>query len=240
MGKVSVVILAAGKGKRMKKNINKQYLLLNDKPVLSYTIAAFEKNDNIDEIIVVAAKDEIEYCVKNIIEKYKFKKVTDVIAGGEERKDSVLNGLKILKDCEIVLIHDGARPFVNDRIIDEGIEYAKKYGACTCGVSPKDTIKVKGNDGFAANTLDRESLFLIQTPQCFSYPLIKQAHESVENTSNQYNITDDTMVAELAGHKVYLYEGDYNNIKITTPEDIYIGCSILEGIKSWQWLFTNV
>lgn len=231
MSKVSVIVLAAGKGKRMGKEVNKQFLLLNDKPILSYTIAAFESNYNIDEIIVVAAKNEIEYCVKNVIEKYNFKKVTKVVEGGEERKDSVLNGLRVLSDCEIVLIHDGARPFVNDRIINEGVENARRYGACTCGVSPKDTIKIRNSDGFAIETPNREELFLVQTPQCFKYSLIKDAHEMITKVKN-YNITDDTMVAEMAGHKVYLYSGEYSNIKITTPEDMYIGLSILNSLES--------
>lgn len=231
MNKISVIILAAGKGRRMGREVNKQFLVLNNKPILSYTIAAFENNYNIDEIIVVAAKNEIEYCSKNVIEKYNFKKVTKVVEGGEERKDSVLNGLRSLSDCEIVLIHDGARPFVNDRIINEGIENSRKYGACTCGVSPKDTIKIKSSDGFAIETPNREELFLVQTPQCFKYSLIKEAHEAITKVKN-YNITDDTMVAELSGHKVYLYQGDYNNIKITTPEDMYIGLSILNSLES--------
>lgn len=230
MGNISAIVLAAGKGRRMGKEINKQYLLLNNNPILSYTIEAFENNNEIDEIVIVAAKDEIEYCVKNIVGKYNFKKVSKVVEGGEERKDSVLKGLEALEDCEIVLIHDGARPFVTNKIINEGIENAKKYGACTCGVTPKDTIKVKGNNGFAKETPNREELFLVQTPQCFKYSLIREAHERL--IDDKITITDDTMVAELAGHKVYLYQGDYNNIKITTPEDMNIGHSILKNFQT--------
>lgn len=230
MGKVSAIVLAAGSGARMGKKINKQYLLLKNKPILSYSISVFEKNESIDEIIIVAAKHEIEYCKKNIIEKYNFKKVTNIVEGGRERKDSVLNGLKAIKDGEIVLIHDGARPFVNDRIIDDGIQNARKYGACTCGVSPKDTITIKDDNGFSLKTPDRSTLFIVQTPQCFNYSLIREAHEILNN--HQDNITDDCSVAKLAGHKIYLYEGDYNNIKITTPEDLYVALSILEGLES--------
>lgn len=230
MGKISVIVLAAGNGNRMGAKINKQYLLLRNRPILYYSISAFEKNSNVDEIIIVAAKNEIDYCKKNIIEKYNFKKVTKVVEGGKERKDSVLNGLKAINDCEIVLIHDGARPFVNDRIIDEGIQNTRKYGACTCGVTPKDTITVKCDNGFALETPDRNKLFLVQTPQCFNYSLIREAHDML--TPDQDNITDDCSVAELAGHNVYLYEGSYNNIKITTPEDMYIALSILERLES--------
>ncbi len=143
MRKNTAIILAAGQGKRMGSNVNKQFLTLAEKPVLYHTIKAFSDNKNIDDIIVLCVEDEMEYCKKNIIEKYDLKKVRALVKGGKERQDSVYNGLKAIEPCDIVLIHDGARPFVTENIINDGIKNAEKYGACTCGVKSKDTIKIK-------------------------------------------------------------------------------------------------
>jgi 2-C-methyl-D-erythritol 4-phosphate cytidylyltransferase len=228
MSKICAVIVAAGKGTRMGADVNKQFLNIKNKPILYYTLKAFASCTSIDEIILVTAKDEMQYCKSEIIKKYNINKVSNIVEGGRERQHSVFNGLMASKDCDIVLIHDGARPFVNDRIIEEGIEYAKKYGACTCGVQPKDTIKVREENGFSKNTLNRDSLFSVQTPQCFKYDLIVSCHEKI--SSECVKITDDTSVVEYFGHKVYLYEGSYNNIKITTPEDLVIGEKILENL----------
>ena len=122
---------------------------------------------------------KLEYCKKEIVEKYKINKVLKIVVGGKERQDSVYNGLKAIDDCEIVLIHDGARPFVTFEIIENGIRYAKLYGACTCGVIPKDTMKIKDEEGFSAGTPDRNKLFSVQTPQCFKYSLIFNCHEKL-------------------------------------------------------------
>jgi len=205
MNKNVAVILAAGKGKRMGANKNKQFLEIKEKPILYYTLKAFSNCNLIDEIILVAAKDEIEYCRKEIIERYRFDKVTSIVSGGKERQHSVLNN-----------------------IINTGIMYAEKYGAVACGVKPKDTIKVKNECGFSINTPDRESLFAVQTPQSFKYDIILSCHKKV-NKEN-ISVTDDTMVVEQYGYKVYLYEGNYNNIKITTTEDLIIGEKILENL----------
>ena len=143
--------------------------------------------------------------------------------GGTERQDSVYNALKSIADTEtdIVLIHDGARPFISNRIINDGIKYANEYGAAAPGVMPKDTIKVKNENNFSINTPDRSSLVAIQTPQVFKYKEILKCHEKVK--VNKEVVTDDTMVAEKYGYKVYLYEGEYTNIKVTTPEDLILG-----------------
>lgn len=225
------IIMAAGRGKRMKANINKQFIPIKDKPVLAYTIDKFEKSPCIDEILLVAAEDEIEICKNEIVYKYNFKKVKKIVPGGNERQESVFNGLKALeaKDDDIVLIHDGARPFVEDRIINEGVLYARKYGAAACGITPRDTIKVKGAKGFSEGTLERNKLFCVQTPQCFKYKLIVEAHLVAEN--NKVFATDDTALCEKQGNKVYLYEGSYENFKITTPEDIYSAERIIEKTK---------
>lgn len=228
MSKVCAIIVAAGKGKRMGASINKQFLKLKDKPILYYTIKAFESSEYVDSIIIVTAKEEVNYCINEIIGRYKFKKILAVVEGGAERQNSVYNGLIAAKGFDIVLIHDGARPFVHKDIITRGINHALKHGASACGVTPKDTIKVKDEEGFSVNTLDRNLLFAIQTPQCFVYDLILNCHERIHK--DKIKVTDDTSIVEHYGHKVFLYEGSYNNIKITTPEDLVIGEKILDNI----------
>lgn len=220
------IILAAGQGRRMGESINKQYLKINQHPILYYTLKAFSQNNCIDEIILVVADGEGDYCRKEIIEKYKFLKIKDIVIGGKERQDSVLNGLKAASKCEVVLIHDGARPFITQSIISDAIIYANLYGATACGVEPKDTIKVKDSLGFSVETPERETLFCVQTPQAFKYELILDCHKRIHEEG--IKVTDDTMVAERYGNRVYLYKGSYDNIKVTTPEDLEIGRQILE------------
>lgn len=216
---VSAIILAGGKGKRMGSKISKQFLQLKGKPILYYTLKKFIDNSYIDKIVLVLSKDEIEYCTEEILNKYSLK-VDIIVEGGKERQDSVYNALKSIKKTDIVLIHDGARPFVTDRIIEEGIEYAKHYGAAAPGVIPKDTIKIKDSSSFSVDTPDRNSLVAIQTPQVFKYDKILSCHEQIKISG--ITVTDDTMVAEMYNNKVYLYEGEYTNIKITTPEDLIL------------------
>lgn len=222
--KVSAIILAGGKGKRMKANISKQFIMLKDKPILYYTLYRFIKNPHVDNIVLVLPKDEIEYCKKNIIEKYNLK-IDFIVEGGAERQDSVYNGLKALEDTDIVLIHDGARPFVSNKIIEEGIQKAIEFGGAAPGVMPKDTIKIKDSNSFSKETLDRSTLVAIQTPQVFKFSEIIKCHEKIKK--DNITVTDDTMVYEMYGNKVYLYDGDYENIKITTPEDLLLGEKIL-------------
>ncbi|MCB2295838.1 2-C-methyl-D-erythritol 4-phosphate cytidylyltransferase [Clostridium algoriphilum] len=229
MSKNCAIILAAGKGRRMGKSINKQYLNINEYPILYYTIKAFSQSNCIDEIIVVAAEGEVDYCREEIVKKYNFSKVINVITGGKERQYSVLAGLKAISNCEIVLIHDGARPFVSESIIRNAVFYANLYGATACGVRPKDTIKIKDSLGFSLETPRREMLFCVQTPQAFKYDLILGCHKKINNEG--IKVTDDTMVVEQYGNKVYLYEGSYDNIKVTTPEDLATGRQILD--KNW-------
>ena len=219
MNKVSAIILAGGKGKRMGSGLSKQFLELKKKPMLYYTLNKFLNNGNVHEIILVLPKDEIDYCKREILDKYKLK-VDRIVIGGKERSDSVYNGLRVIEDSSIVLIHDGARPFVSNRIINEGVEYAKKYGATACGVTPKDTIKIIDSSGFSKETPNRNTLIAIQTPQSFDYKFILEAHEWARK--KELVVTDDTMVAEAYGKKVFIYEGDYTNIKITTPDDLIL------------------
>ncbi len=222
----SVVIVSAGRGSRMKADINKQFLKLADKEVIAHTIDKFYKNENIGEIIVVIRKDEEEFFQKNIIDKYKYKDIK-IAYGGSERQDSVYNGLKsVNKNCKIVLIHDGARPFVTDKIIENSIICAKENNCGVVGVPVKDTIKVINENSEVCETPNRSTLWAIQTPQVFNYSLIMEAHEKAKK--DNYYGTDDSMLMEHFGHNVKVVEGSYNNIKITTPEDLKIGEEILK------------
>lgn len=216
---VSAIILAGGRGKRMEAGISKQFILVKGKPILYYTLEKFINCKLIDEIILVLPKDEIEYCKKEVINKYSLK-VDKIIEGGKERQDSVFNALKSLNDSNIVLIHDGARPFVSKEIIENGIKYAKQYGAAAPGVMPKDTIKIRDENGFSLETLDRSKLISIQTPQIFKKDIIVSCHKKIKEEN--IAVTDDTMVVEHYGHRVYLYDGEYTNIKVTTPEDLIL------------------
>lgn len=219
---ISAIILAGGKGKRMNSSISKQFIEIKGKPIIYYTIKKFNDNKKIDNVVIVLSQEEIEYFKENILKKYDLK-VDKIVIGGAERQDSVYNGLKSLENTEtdIVLIHDGARPFISDRIIEDGIKYASIYGACAPGVMPKDTIKIKEKNNFSIDTPNREMLVAIQTPQVFKFREILECHKKVK--MDKVVVTDDTMVVERYGTKVYLYDGEYTNIKITTPEDLILG-----------------
>lgn len=221
----SVVIVSAGRGSRMKADINKQFLKIGDKEVIAHTIDKFYNNENIGEIIIVVRENEKEFFQENIIDKYEYKNIK-IAFGGKERQDSVYNGLKALdKNCEIVLIHDGARPFVTDEIIEKSIECAQKYSCAIVGVPVKDTIKIVNENNDVCNTPSRNTLWSIQTPQVFDYSLIMKAHEKAK--VDKYYGTDDSMLMEYLGYNVKVVEGSYNNIKITTPEDLKIAEEIL-------------
>lgn len=232
MEKHIAVVLAAGAGKRMNSRIQKQYLLLEEKPVLYYSLKTFEESF-IDEIILVVEDGWQEYCKTNIIEKYRFGKVSSIVAGGKERYHSVYCGLKAVKECDYVYIHDGARPFITQEILERARKQVKKSLACVVGMPVKDTIKMANSVGEVESTLPRKSLWQIQTPQVFAFPIIKEAYEKLmekeAGAEKEFpEITDDAMVAEtFLGQKVTLAEGSYENIKITTPEDLILGRAFL-------------
>lgn len=231
MAKSAAIVLAAGQGKRMQSHVQKQFLLLSGRPLITYALEAFE-NSPVDQIILVAGPDEIRYCQEEIAEKYGFSKVTKVIAGGRERYHSVYEGLKAAEGAEYVLIHDGARPLLNQEIISRALEGAKEYGACVVGMPVKDTIKTSGADGFVESTPDRSALWQVQTPQAFYYPWILEAYKKLFSREEyQQGVTDDGMVLEsMTAHKVKLIEGSYFNIKVTTPEDMAVAEALLEFI----------
>ena len=221
-----VVIVAAGTGTRMNMGINKQFIKLEGKEIIYYTIEKFYRNENIEDIVVVVKEEEAEFFRKKILDKYNFKNIK-IAYGGKERQDSVYNGLKSLdKNCNIVLIHDGARPFVSDKIINKSIEEAKENKAVVVGVPVKDTIKVIDNDNNIVDTPNRSLLWAVQTPQTFDYNLLIKSYEDAFK-DNFYG-TDDAMLVERIGYKVKMVEGSYNNIKITTQEDLNLGNQILK------------
>lgn len=216
------IVLAAGQGKRMNSKVQKQYLLIKGKPVLYYTLQAFEESALITEVILVTGKDEIEYCENEIVEKYGFTKIHKIVAGGKERYHSVYEGLKAVEGADYVLVHDGARPFVDEQIIERICRSVEEHKACVAGMPVKDTIKIADSEGYASYTPDRKMVWQIQTPQAFSYELLSEAYEKLMKEEVN-GITDDAMVIEtMTSHKVKLVEGSYKNIKITTPEDLDI------------------
>lgn len=219
--KYTAIVLAAGFGKRMNSKVHKQYLIIQDRPVLYYSLKAFE-DSAVDEIVLVVGKGEEKFCRKEIVDKYGISKVKAIVEGGKERYHSVFEGLKQTSDADYVLIHDGARPFVNQDIIRRCMQEVQKYQACVVGMPVKDTIKIADEEGYAKQTPDRKNVWMIQTPQTFSYALIYEAYEEMLKTEDTA-ITDDAMVLErIKGKKSKLIEGSYRNIKITTPEDLLI------------------
>lgn len=221
MEKYVAVVLAGGSGKRMNASVHKQYLLIKEKPVLYYSLKAFEESA-VDEIVLVVGAGELDYCRQEIVEKYGFKKVKAIVTGGKERYHSVFEGLKAIQDADYVLIHDGARPFVDDEIIQRTMLSVKEYQACVVGMPVKDTIKIADEKQYAKETPERKYVWMVQTPQAFSYSMIYDAYERMLQNENTA-ITDDAMVLEsMTSHRVRLIEGSYRNIKITTPEDLII------------------
>lgn len=243
----TAIILAAGSGKRMKSSTAKQFMLLEGKPIIWYSLHAVEQSGVIDDCILVTGEEDIPFVQSEIVEKYGFRKVKKVVAGGSERYESVYNGLRALErqavegletcgtayagqseaTCkEYVFIHDGARPFLTEKILRDTYEAVRVYGACVAGMPVKDTIKIADENGFAVQTPNRNLVWAVQTPQVFERKLITEAYrklfEQLEELKQKgIAVTDDAFVAETFGPlPVKLVEASYENIKITTPEDI--------------------
>lgn len=228
MARVAAVVLSGGSGKRMKMDIPKQYMEIQGRPLIFYTLQAFEKS-SVEEIVLVTQKGDEEFCRENIVKRYGLKKVCHIAAGGMERYDSVYCGLKALKDCEFVLVHDGARACVTRRVIEDAISTVEKNKSAVAAVPVKDTIKQADSGGCVVNTPDRSTLWQIQTPQAFVYAELREAYEKMYAAGETVGITDDSMVMERFGNRrVQLYMADYNNVKITTPEDVLIVERLLE------------
>jgi len=219
--KIVALIAAAGKGKRMNSRISKPFIPVSGKPVLAYTVEKFEKCKLIDKIYLIVSPEEKEICHKNIILRYNFSKVQELVDGGETRQDSIYNGLRAMdKDTDIVVIHDGARPLVEETIIQDSIEKAQKYGAAIAAIPIKDTVKKSENNFYIDKTLNREEIWRAQTPQTFKYDIILPAYHQAYK--DKYLTTDDAAIVERYGHKVKLIIGPEENIKITTPFDLIV------------------
>lgn len=233
--KITAVVLAAGQGRRMGGKIQKQFLELQGKPILWYSLDTFQKSETIDEMILVTGETELAYVRSEIVEKYGFTKVSAVVKGGAERYASVWEGLKHIKEREngenipgYVFIHDGVRPFVSEEILLRTKEAAAQFRACAAGMPSKDTVKIADREGFVDMTPDRRLVWSIQTPQAFEFELIYRAYRALEE-SGRTDVTDDAMIAEaFTDTRVRLVEGSYENIKITTPEDLKIAEAFLK------------
>lgn len=226
------VVLAGGRGKRMGSAVAKQYLMIQERPVLYYSLKAFEQSGVIDDVILVVGKGQIGYCRQEIVEKYHFQKIRKIVEGGAERYHSVWAALRLLEQEKMkegyIFIHDGARPFVNEEILDRAYEEVCRSRACVVGMPVKDTIKIADEKGCISMTPRRSLVWQIQTPQVFAAELIIPAYREViekeqELLEQGIQITDDAMVVEnVCRCPVRLVEGSYENIKITTPEDLKI------------------
>lgn len=231
--KCAAIVLAAGRGSRMGTKIQKQYLEIEGKPVLYYALEVFEKSEIIDDVVLVVGREDIDFCRREIVERYQFQKVSQIVAGGKERYESVYHGLEALEETcpDYVFIHDGARPFVDELMLKRVYEAVERYRACVVGMPSKDTIKIVDDEGMVIETPNRKTLWQVQTPQVFEYELIKDAYTNFMQRED-VQATDDAMVLEMmAGKSVRLVEGSYENIKITTPEDLGIAELFLKKRK---------
>lgn len=218
MGKLGIIIVAAGRGSRMGTAESKQYLQVGQKPILVHTLQLFQNIEEVDEIVLVVGADDVTRC-NGYVADYGLTKVTQVLAGGAERQDSVRAGLRALQPgTEWVMVHDGVRPFAKKEHMFACLAKTKETGAAVLAVPVKDTIKVVDSDKHIQSTPDRRSLWAIQTPQAFRLALLLEAHERAEREG--FLGTDDAMLVERLGVKVSVVESDYYNIKITTPEDL--------------------
>ncbi len=222
----SAIIVAAGKGLRMNAKVPKQYLKLAGQPILYHTISAINACSLIENIIIVVPKSDIKFCWESIINPLKFRKKVTLVSGGSKRQESVYNGLLLIKDnSDIVVIHDGVRPFVRGDILETCIKEAELYGACITGIPVVETLKKTDINGNICETLERDSVWLARTPQAFKYYLIKKAHENARKKG--FSVTDDSSLLEVIGKRVRIIEDDRFNIKITTREDLKYAESII-------------
>ena len=227
--KCTAIVLAAGQGRRMKSKVKKQFLSIAGKPIVYYALHCFEKAPFIQNIILVTSEDCVEYCQREIIDKYGFRKVGKVVVGGKERYDSVYAGLLACGETDYVYIHDGTRPFITRDILERALDGARETGACVVGMPSKDTVKILDKEQFVIKTPKRTHVWAVQTPQVFRYPIIRDAHEKARSRRMD-GVTDDSMLVEKYGDcKVKMVEGSYENLKITTPEDLFVAEVILRG-----------
>jgi 2-C-methyl-D-erythritol 4-phosphate cytidylyltransferase len=220
--KVAAIIVAAGESRRM-NGIDKVLAPLAGRPALFNVLAAFDSCQSVDRIVLVVNEKSLKACQKLIV---GLSKPVEICLGGKRRQDSVAAGLQLLKDCEWVIIHDGARPLVTKELIEEGLKVAKETGAAVAAVPVTDTIKVADNDRTVLRTPPRQNLWAVQTPQVFRIDIISKAYQQTKD-----EVTDDAALVEQAGFQVKLYMGSYDNIKITTPQDLLIAEALSKHVK---------
>lgn len=224
--KISVLIPAAGHGSRMNSSVKKPYLMLGDKPILSHTIDRFEQHSAIDEIFVIVDETDFQVCHNKVIEPFRYRKVSGLVPGGKTRQESVFNGLQALSnDVDFIVIHDGVRPFIDDEIIFKCLEATQEFGAAISAVPVKETIKVADAHLFIDHTPQRDQLWRVQTPQVFRKSILVEAHENA--IQNGINAPDDAALVEELGLPVKLVMGSYQNLKLTTQEDLRFAETLL-------------
>ncbi|MCX6122616.1 MAG: 2-C-methyl-D-erythritol 4-phosphate cytidylyltransferase [Ignavibacteriales bacterium] len=233
--KVFAIVPAAGSGTRIGGDIKKQFLPLKGKPIIVHTLQQFEHCSDVDEVALALPESAMSEMVA-IVERYRLHKVSKMVLGGVKRQDSVRNVLNrlTLKESDIVLVHDGVRPFIETKRIAHLLKVCKEYDAAVLAVQPKDTIRRSTGGGFFDQTLDRTALWLIQTPQAFRAKLLVQAFEKAKK--DKFYSTDEAALVERLGVKIRIVEGTYDNIKITTPEDLELGLMIFERWHMKGWL----
>jgi 2-C-methyl-D-erythritol 4-phosphate cytidylyltransferase len=224
------IVLAGGAGKRMGSPTSKQFLLLDNRPILVHTLQVFEECKPVDGVYLVVNHKDLTVIQEEVLEQYRFSKILKLVIGGRLRQDSVRNGLEAIDEpCDIVIIHDAARPFVSPSFIEKSIFLMEMYDAIIPALPVKDTIKVVSKEGYVVKTLERDALWNIQTPQTFKYDLISKAYR--EGIAKKLFGYDDSTFIEYMGKKVKVVEGSPYNIKITTPEDLTIARGILSQMK---------
>jgi 2-C-methyl-D-erythritol 4-phosphate cytidylyltransferase/2-C-methyl-D-erythritol 2,4-cyclodiphosphate synthase len=226
--KTVAIIPAGGAGRRLGSSVAKQYLLLDGVPVLARTLKIFQQAKVIDEIVLVVPQDDLTSAQKQLVDKYDLTKVRVIVAGGRQRQDSVRNGLSTIVDrCDVVIVHDGVRPLLTEEMISKVVAAAKSDGASSMGVKVKDTVKQTTDNDLVEATLPRNNLWLTQTPQAFSIDVLRKAHESA--ASDDFYGTDDASLVERIGGKVKMIAGSYENIKITTSDDLIIAEAFIKN-----------
>lgn len=224
------IIVAAGKSRRMNSTVSKQFIFIGGKPILAYTIDAFEKSSLIDKIVLVINEAEIEKCKKTIVNKYNYKKLMKIVPGGKERQNSVFNGLKVLpSETNLVAIHDGARFLITPDIIDRAVRDAYDSNGVIVAMPIQDTIKETNSNKIISKTFNRNRLWAAQTPQVFPYSIIMKAHEKARE--DNFLGTDDASLVERLGYEVDIVRGSVENIKITTNFDLILAEIILNKRK---------
>ncbi len=221
------IVVAAGNSSRMGKDTNKQFLMLDNIPILAHTLKKFDKAQTIESIVVVTRQEDI-ITVNDMVKEFEISKIKAIVPGGSTRAESVMCGLNQIKNNTLVAVHDGARPFVTSKKIDDLVILANKYGAVAPGIVPKDTIKTIDINNFVSETPKRDSLRMIQTPQIFKADELKLSY--IRGNESGFSGTDDCSYMERMGVSVYIAEGEYTNIKVTTPEDLPVAAAIANYI----------